>query len=182
MTLTSLQDRGLLVLPTHRLLRGFESDVIGDLPRLLKEAGFLLSDADDDTPIEPRQFLLLTPGSAYKVIVPQGMNASEGIVGSQSQAWKSLDVTLLHTLIIDQVLGVSLGDLATTDSVKYTRNRDEAVAKVADGTYQAAFLMARPSVAEMQAVSEAGDKMPQKSTFFYPKLLSGLVLRDLKDG
>ena len=60
------------------------------------------------------------------------------------------------------------------------RELSEAVAAVSRGAAQAAFLLGRPTVQEIKEVSLAGDVMPQKSTFFYPKLLSGLVLRDLR--
>ena len=70
--------------------------------------------------------------------------------------------------------------VAAGTHVSYTRELSEAVSAVTRGEAQAAFLLGRPTVQEIKDVSLAGDVMPQKSTFFYPKLLSGLVLRDLK--
>ena len=80
---------------------------------------------------------------------------------------------------MDGCLGISPEMVTAGEHVSYTREINEAVAAVERGDAQAAFLLGRPTVEEIKEVSLAGDVMPQKSTFFYPKLLSGLVLRDL---
>jgi uncharacterized protein (DUF1015 family) len=113
------------------------------------------------------------------VRLPEGADVDKLVEGPQSRDWKSLDVTLLHALVLEKLLGIAMADLATTDKLAYTRDAAEARRKVDGGQAQAAFLLPRPSVHEVEAVSLAHDKMPQKSTFFFPKLLSGLVMRNL---
>ena len=123
---------------------------------------------------------ILLPDAAYLAT----LNVADAdipalIPGDQSHAAKRLPVTLLQSLILDQRLGIDTAALAAGGAVAYTRDAAEAARRVQDGEYQAAFLLGRPTAEDVRAVSLAGDKMPQKSTFFFPKLLSGLLLRDL---
>ena len=85
-------------------------------------------------------------------------------------------VLLLH-LILGPVFGIGVADVATTDRLAYTRSFSEAITRVHDGEFDAAFLLGRPPVTAVRDASLAGAVMPQKSTFFYPKLVSGLVMR-----
>ncbi len=179
-TLTALEDEGLLVLPTHRLLRGFSEDEISSLPDRLRSSGFsVVENKLKDTDLKPLHFILVTPLGEYVFGLSDAKTAGKLVPGDQSFSWKTLDVSVLHTLVIGELLNVPLDKLSTTDRISYTRDAEEARRKVASGDAQAAIVMGRPTVDQMKAVSEAGDKMPQKSTFFYPKLLSGLVLYDL---
>ncbi len=184
-TLTAFEDEGLVVLPTHRLVRGVGSELLADLPKQLRAIGF---DIDELSASSPR----LAPGTLGFDLVRAGEPTLRSVLrggadaaiaamsgGSESDAWKTLDVTVLHKLVLERLLGIPMASLAATDQVRYTRDDAEAREKVATGEFQAAFLLGRPTVEGVQAVSEAGDRMPQKSTFFYPKLLSGLVMRSL---
>jgi uncharacterized protein (DUF1015 family) len=181
-TLTAFEDEGLLVLPTHRLLRNFDPGEIDILPARLIEKGFTVTlNSEQVSHLRPHQYVLITSDREYLVSLESTAETTKLVPNGQSEAWKSLDVSILHTLIVGDILGVPLDTLSTTDRISYTRDAVEAREKVADGTAQAALIMGRPTVAQMKAVSEAGDKMPQKSTFFYPKLLSGLLLYDLSN-
>ncbi len=84
-------------------------------------------------------------------------------------------MTILHALIFEKLLGVT-----GLDRVGYTRNPDEAL-RAPDEGCSASFLMNPPSVDDMRRIALGGEKMPQKSTFYYPKILSGLVLWSLAD-
>jgi len=92
---------------------------------------------------------------------------------SKSEAWRSMDVSILHSLLFEKYLEIDQDNLQ--EHVKYTRDRKEAVEKVSQREYEAAFLMLPPTMEEFIAVADAGEKMPQKSTYFYPKLVTGLV-------
>ena len=189
-TLTAFEDEGLLVLPTHRLVRNVSPDKIASLPAALS-AQFALSPNSAET-IEAAIAETAVSGKvAFGIVLPSGivnlavLNTSAAelpglIPGLGSDAVKSLPVTLLGTLILDKALGIDAAAVAAGGHVSYTRDISEAVTSVKDGTAQIAFLLGRPTVAEIKDVSLAGDVMPQKSTFFFPKLLSGLVLRDLR--
>ncbi len=97
----------------------------------------------------------------------------------KSPAWQGLDVSVLHTLIIEKYLGIC-GELrAKAEHITYTREEEGALAAVDTGQYQLAFFLNPTLVEEVTAVAAGGEKMPQKSTFFYPKLITGLVINQL---
>lgn len=95
-----------------------------------------------------------------------------------SDALRSLDVTILHKLIIEGVLGIDEEALKNGTNVTYTRDIDEAISAV-DGDANLAFILNPTRVEEIAAVASAGEKMPRKSTYFYPKLITGLVMNKL---
>jgi uncharacterized protein (DUF1015 family) len=96
-------------------------------------------------------------------------------------AWRGLDVAVLHTLIIERALGISAAHVEQESGVQYHRDPAEAVARVHAGDAQCAFFL-RPTAAQQVCdVARHGDVMPQKSTDFYPKLLSGLTLYALDE-
>lgn len=189
-TLTAFEDEGLLVLPTHRMIRGVEPKLVSNLKRQMEEQ-FVIEPSGTPETLERAILQKAKDGQVtFGVILPEGnflatVKAGQGqhehlIPGSQSAAVKRLPVTLLHALILEQKLGIGTEALAAGGQVSYTRDAGEAFDSVKSGEYQAAFLLGRPLVDEVRDVSLAGDKMPQKSTFFFPKLLSGLLLRDLR--
>jgi len=189
-TLTAFEDEGLLVLPTHRLIRNVPLEKISALPAAL--AGqFTLTENTPET-IESAIAaqaaagkiafgLVLPPGIVHLAVLNTAQTDLPGLVpGVGSDAVKRLPVTLLGSLILENALGIDAAAVAAGGHISYTRELSEAFSAVSNGSAQAAFLLGRPTVAEIKDVSLAGDVMPQKSTFFYPKLLSGLVLRDLR--
>ena len=187
-TLTAFEDEGLLVLPTHRLVTGVAAEKIEALPGSLSPHFTVTEAAPDalEAAIEAQAQagriaigLLLSNGSYLATLTVAEADIPALVPGDQSAAAKRLPVTLLQSLILDQRLGIDTAALAAGGHVAYTRDAAEAAQRVRDGECQAAFLLGRPSAEDVRAVSLAGDKMPQKSTFFFPKLLSGLILRDL---
>lgn len=209
MTLVNLYDPGLVVLPTHRLVR----NVAGlDKERLIEQLkeNFTV----EDYPLEPdrsnfQEFLKLlagrgqarrgdAPAAANGAAVHRhvfGLYTGEGrlyllslidenslarlMPADKSPAWQGLDVSVLHTLIIEKYLGIG-GELrAKADHITYTREEEGALAAVDSGEYQLAFFLNPTLVEEVTAVAASGEKMPQKSTFFYPKLITGLVVNRL---
>jgi uncharacterized protein (DUF1015 family) len=181
-TLTAFEDDGLLVLPTHRLVRGLDDATVQSLPEKLGDAGFIVTRIDSSEPaLSPGTFGfdMLTAQGLFRALLPRGTHPSDLIKMDHCAAWKSLDVSILSALVLEGILGIPIDSLATTDQVRYTRDAAEAHQKVNGGEFQAAFLLSRPTMEGIQAVGDAGEKMPQKSTFFYPKLLSGLVMRSL---
>lgn len=185
--LSAFEDPGLVVLPTHRLVKNIAPERIEDLPLQLERFFHLrlmsTSEARDwikeEVPGQKR-FALLKRGAAYGLTLRDPEQADAALDQSHCPAWRRLDVTLLQTLVLDRSLGISWSALAHTSDVAYTRDEEEAVQKVASGEFQLACLLQNPTVTEVRDVASAGDKMPQKSTFFYPKLWSGLILRSLE--
>jgi uncharacterized protein (DUF1015 family) len=99
-----------------------------------------------------------------------------------STAWRTLAVSILHEALLKPLLGITDDKLDARTHVDYTADQAEAVALARAGRFQAAFLIAPTTPAELTAVVEGGELMPQKSTHFYPKLLDGLVTHILDVG
>jgi uncharacterized protein (DUF1015 family) len=124
------------------------------------------------------RFGMLVKDTAYTLAL-RDESVMDTAVEGHCADWKRLDVSILQALVLERSLGISAADLATTPDIGYTRDRTEAFEKVASGEYQIALLLNDPTATEVRQVAAAGDKMPPKSTFFYPKLWSGLVMRRL---
>jgi uncharacterized protein (DUF1015 family) len=91
----------------------------------------------------------------------------------KSKVWRTLDVSILHKIILEHFMNINQNNIE--DHVKYTRVDEEAVKFVEEDKYDLSFLMNSTKINELKAVAEAGEHMPQKSTYFLPKMLSGLV-------
>lgn len=124
-------------------------------------------------------FALYTGGEGFTLLVGNEKADTLAVEG-RSAAYADLDVTVLHILLLEGVLGIDRENMAKQINLRYTRDIEEAVLSVRRGASTAAFLLNATTVEEIRAVAEAGDKMPQKSTYFYPKLKTGLVMNQLK--
>lgn len=197
MVLTAIDDPGLRVLPTHRILRELDDARLAVLDARLAKYFTVAPMTGEDTAVLVEQlaaagaedghtaFVMLRPKSAALLrLRPAGAAAmsrlarpSDGV----SPAWRGLDVAILHTLVLREVLGIADEAVTAGQHVTYTRDAAEARAAVstgAGGAQLAILLNATPTTA-MRDVARAGERMPQKSTYFYPKLLSGLVINPL---
>jgi uncharacterized protein (DUF1015 family) len=194
MTLVNLFDPGLVILPTHRLIVHSAIEV-QTLPSVLQEdfqvektgetgvdgiAGLLaeLAGLDEQAGTKRRQVfgLYLGGGDLYTVALRDQKVINEKMPADHSAAWRQLDVSVLQKLILENFLGIDDKALAGGEIVRYTRDAREAVRAVDEGRCRAAFLMNPTLIAEVMEVAGNGEKMPQKSTFFYPKLITGLVI------
>ena len=99
-----------------------------------------------------------------------------------STAVRGLDLAILHAAVLDDRLGIDGAALAAGERLAYTRSEADALDRVARGDAAAAILVRPTRLEQLAAVASAGDVMPQKSTYFYPKLLTGLVFNPLEDG
>jgi hypothetical protein len=97
------------------------------------------------------------------------------------RAVRSLDAAVLEALVLAPLLGLSGEQFLTTDQVRYVRGLDRATRLVDTGDAGSAFLLRAPTVEQVQAVTAAGRLMPQKSTYFFPKLYTGFLLNPLED-
>jgi uncharacterized protein (DUF1015 family) len=182
--LTAFNDPGIVVLPTHRLVRNVTPDRMEQI-HLQLERYFDVESVEPDQLAErmhadpaagDHRFGMVTAQGAF-VLTLRDVSVMEAAVEGHADVWKKLDVSILQTLVLDRSLGIPAATLATTPDIAYTRDWDEALRSVAGGEFQAAFLLNNPSATEVRDVSAAGDKMPPKSTFFYPKVWSGLIMR-----
>ncbi|MBU0579625.1 MAG: DUF1015 family protein, partial [Candidatus Margulisbacteria bacterium] len=96
-----------------------------------------------------------------------------------SSEWKHLDVSILHALIFEKILGITLEQQAQQANITYVRYPEEAIKAVEAGEEVAAFFLNPTDVHEVEKVAANGETMPQKSTDFFPKLLTGLVFQKI---
>ncbi len=183
-SLSSMDDPGLALLPTHRIINGFEFD-LNETSQRLQRFFNVRQVANADLPNEVRA--LDNPDTrAFGIVLPGGVGvlatlddpaaALEWVDYAGSERLKLLDVTILHNVILEKSFGIE-----GLDRLEFTRDADEAVARVSSGKGTAAILTNPPSVEDMRVIAERGEKMPQKSTYYYPKLLSGLLFFSLSD-
>ena len=188
MTLTDMADPGLTVFPTHRLVRGLESF---DSAALLAACGedFTLeakssreeSQAALDSLFQQgRHAFALYDGKSWTVLALKDTAVMEKLLPEKSQAYRTLDVSILHSLVLEKLLGIDKENMANQKNLTYTRSAEEAQAAVDRGESQCCFLLNPTRVEEIGQVAANGEKMPQKSTYFYPKLITGLAMNDLE--
>src|ERR1043166_1600195 len=178
---TNLNDPGLVILPTHRVihgLSGFRRDrLLGELRNSfeVREEASGESLLASLTERGEGSFGLILGGDpgylllSYRKRAVPGMGEIPGILAR-------LDVTVLHTVILKGLLNLSDEDQARKLHLEYEQSAEKAVKTVREGNAQAAFLLNPARVELVRAIAEGGYTMPQKSTYFYPKLLSGLVI------
>ena len=183
MALSSMSDPGLVLLPTHRIVHkmpiqgsAFEDAMQRFFHTREVPNGRLLEEMAETSADYNRVFGIALPGGMGVLATLDKPEAVlEWIAGDASPRLKMLDVSILHHVIFDKILGLS-----GLDFFSYTRDPEEALFAVNDpGT--ASFLMNPPTVDDMRQIALGGEKMPQKSTYYYPKILSGLVLWSLND-
>jgi hypothetical protein len=115
--------------------------------------------------------------SHYLFVVRDVKAAAAQVKDKRSEEWRSLDVCLLHTLVLEGLLGIGPAQMAAEQNVHFHRSADEAVEKArASGPYQVAFLVNPVRLDQIKTLVRNGERFPQKSTDFYPKLLTGLLL------
>ncbi|MFB6214889.1 MAG: DUF1015 domain-containing protein, partial [Candidatus Bipolaricaulia bacterium] len=119
-------------------------------------------------------------GNAYWGLVLEDPEVAHQASPDHSRAWAELDVSILHRLLLEDCLGIDESDLEEKRHLDYVRGREEALEELREGVeYQAAFIMNPTSLEEVTEIADKGEKMPQKSTDFYPKLLTGMVVHKL---
>ena len=103
----------------------------------------------------------------------------DAALGDRSEAYRRLDAVILEELILKATLGMSGDDIAAKRGLGYAKSIEEARSAVRGGDYGAAFLLRPTPVSQVREVAAAGETMPPKSTFFFPKLLTGIVFNPL---
>lgn len=200
MTLVNLYDPGLVVLPTHRLINNvIDLDIdrliarikdsfrveeyrLGpdgsDLSELIKLMG--RRGQADNAANHAHVFGLYAGDNKFYLLQLENEKELPRLMSQEkSPAWRQLDVSVLHTLVIDKILGIDSEMMARAEHITYTREEEAALSLVDKGEYQLAFFLNATLVGEISQVANNGEKMPQKSTFFYPKLITGLVINRL---
>ncbi len=174
-------DPGLLVLPTHRLLNIPEEDI--ELIKNTAKKYFLIVEIDSFDKISKAKgrvfgFFSRRDNKLYmlKLRDTVGKNRTMKAKGRADQS--EIETAILHSLLLDDILDKHKGDHAR-EIISYSHDDKEALSSVRSGSHTCAFLLNPVPVSQIMGTADAGSRMPQKSTFFYPKVLSGLVMRRL---
>lgn len=193
MAFVNLYDPGLVILPTHRLVRNVSDQMMMDLTNLLRK-DFRIERLI--LPQEDRSLLILERMKSAKeddhiiglyyggnevllLHYPHRAFPASKIEVSHSEAWRSLDVSILHVLILQDKLGIQDEAVRKEANLSYCRHIDEALEAVNKGRAQLAFLLNPTQPSIVRDIAFGQERMPQKSTDFYPKFMTGLMLNQL---
>ncbi|MFQ6001143.1 MAG: DUF1015 domain-containing protein [Anaerolineae bacterium] len=188
--LVSMDDPGLTILPTHRVMHS--------LPNW-KTAEFLAKAEEffEVSPVEGKAKLFskmarmaakehvfgLFDGQGYYLLRLKDEGVMDRFVeASRAREWKTLDVSILHELVIERVLGLNKESVKRQENINYIRDAEEGIEAVKSGQAQFVFFLSPTKISQVKACSGVGEKMPQKSTDFYPKMISGLVMMPVGKG
>jgi uncharacterized protein (DUF1015 family) len=169
MCLVALQDPGLTVFPTHRLVQGDKVALAAAIER--------------DWTTEPTGTLSIgyyADGQERTLHLKDWAIADEALQG-KPEPYRRLDTAVLEALILKGALGLSEDDISHLHGLDYARTPEEAKARVDAGDYDAAFLMTATPVERVRDVAAAGENMPPKSTYFFPKVLTGMLFNPLEE-
>jgi uncharacterized protein (DUF1015 family) len=187
MALVSLEDPGLTVFATHRLLTGL-SEKQREAIRDTSMQEFELEEVAEKEIVPNRDD---PPGSfgymdahhlrpwRLRPKASGGISILDRALTDHSEAYRNLDAAALEAVFLRGAIGLSEEDIAAKRGLAYTPSTDEAMAKLRAGDCDAAFFLRPTPVEQVRAVAAAGETMPPKSTYFFPKLLTGLVFNPL---
>ncbi len=192
MFLANIDDPGLVVLPTHRMIHSLaELDVsalrtrlqvyfdLRDVEGALDQAALVRKELAEAAKRGP-SFGMMVPGHSGMCILTLKADADLGKAGlTGSKETLALDVTLLHELVLDRGLGITREHQEAQTNIEYFKDTQKALDARAKGQGQLLFLMNATLVSQVVAVYDADEVMPQKSTFFYPKIASGMVFNPI---
>ena len=190
MALIDVDDPGLLVLPTHRLLFGLSPEALDSLNSQQLAQYFTLRQLDTTATSdailaelasvgEKQPSLVVSTGERDWLLQLNESGKRRMQESGHSAAWNELDVAVAHTLVLEALLGIRAEDVASGTYIRYTRDAEQVREAVRSGDAQAALLLNATRVRQICEVAQADDRMPQKSSYFYPKLISGLVMNPL---
>ena len=178
MTFVNMDAPGITILPTHRVVFGLKDFTTEEFLTKAEEffsiTPLVSADLEPLTVSEGTAFLVVTrDGNHLLQAKPEAVKAAlQGIPARQAQ----LDVVQLHSILLDRILGLSEERITQLGNVRFIREAAEAVEQVHSGEADITFLIKPITLDQLRDISLSGDVMPQKSTDFYPKLLSGLAI------
>ncbi len=198
---TNICDEGLMILATHRLVSNIENlnfeKLIADMRRDFGITEYRFSPQQAKTEAKQKMleqmrielnsnknvFGIYGGNGAFYVASLKNRQVMDSAVPDMSGAWKLLDACVLHKLVLEKLLGIDEKKLAEHRNIEYIKDLpgaiDESIAGIDSKQQQAAFFMNPAKMKQLVKVTEAGEKMPQKTTYFYPKVYTGLTISKL---
>ncbi len=180
-TLVSMGDPGLVILPTHRLIHSY--DRMSGVEALERAGDYFAVERVTGRPALEAALAQATPDrprfgfydGTYAVLTLRDPAILERLLPHRDPAWRMLDVTILHELLIERVLGIDQAAVERKENIEYLRDAQMGYDAVDKGEAQFLLVMNPTRMEQVRACTSAGEKMPQKSTDFYPKVIGGLV-------
>jgi uncharacterized protein (DUF1015 family) len=188
----NMNDDNVVILPTHRLVRGYEHKPFLELEEALQT--YFYVEQHPKTPDGKVSFLKALKAAAkkyrvigasfkrdprYLILRLKNKRIMQRLAKDLSAPLRELDVSTLHLLILEHILGMAPEQQESGDTVRYFDDEETILQTLEKEEFQAAFLLNAPKAEEVLAIAAAGEKLPQKSTYFYPKLSSGLIVNKL---
>lgn len=184
MCLVALQDPGVTVFPTHRLVGGLRPDQHETLANVLRR-DFEIARLDDTAALAPAASDAVHIGyidAHFKqpfMLTLRDPAIADAALPERSEPYRRLDTAVLEALILKSALEMTDDDIDHLNGLGYARDFDQALELVHTGEYDAAFFMAPTPVERVQEVAASGESMPPKSTYFFPKVPTGLLFNPL---
>ena len=192
MFLVNTHAEGMLVLPTHRQIKNLDDSVVAQVGNKLRDTFDVTTYSSEEKAAFTADLRsgaantlgLYGPGlddtgdNVYAILRPSPGWESKMPTDRPSD-WNNLDVSILHVLLLNAIMGISLDPGESKANLDFEVDDEQVVTDVDSGSFQfAAFLNTTP-LESVQRIADIGETMPQKSTYFYPKPLSGMVIREL---
>jgi len=188
----NMNDDNVVILPTHRLVRGYAHKPFLELEEALQT--YFYVEQHPKTPEGKTSFLKALKSAAkkhrvigasfkrdprYLILRLKNKRIMQRLAQELSAPLRELDVTTLHLLILEHILGMPAEQQVNGATIRYSQDDEAVLQALEKEDFQAAFILNAPKAEEIQAIVAAGEKMPQKSTYFYPKLSSGLIVNEI---
>jgi uncharacterized protein (DUF1015 family) len=188
----NMNDDNVVILPTHRLVRGYAHKPFLELEAALQ--AYFYVEQHPKTPEGKVSFLkaLKTAGKKHRVIGAsfkhdprylilrlKNKRIMHRLAKDLSAPLRELDVSTLHLLILEHILGMTQEQQVSGETIRYSQDEDAVLQALEKEDYQAAFILNASKAEEILTIAAGGEKMPQKSTYFYPKLISGLIVNKI---
>ncbi|HEY2920579.1 MAG TPA: DUF1015 domain-containing protein [Candidatus Binatia bacterium] len=188
----NINDDNVVILPTHRLVRGYSHKPFLELEEALQT--YFYVEQHPKTPEGRMSFLkaLRTAAKKHRVVGAsfkrdprylilrlKNKRAMQRLAKDLSGPLRELDVSTLHLLILEHILGMTPDEQMKGDNIRYSQDEEFVLQALEKEDFQAAFILNAPKAEEIEAIVASGEKMPQKSTYFYPKLPSGLIVNQI---
>lgn len=187
MTFVNMDAEGLVILPTHRVVFGlpnFDAAAFLEKAKPYFDAQKIASNETSDllaklSAANPDKTVFIAATKQGNYLLTAKPEAVAKTLGSVTERQRQLDIVQLHSLVLEQLLNITPEAIREQTNLRYVRDAGEAVEQVARGEADVTFLMNPVTMDQLREVAFAGDVMPQKSTDFFPKLLSGLAIYPL---
>ena len=184
MYLTNTEAGDLVILPTHRLIRGIENFDVDRVVRQLQE-DFMIKSFEDPDGIQEAirgmqwAFGILFKDRTYEITLKP--ESFPKMTWHFPEVVKALDLTVLHFFIIERVLGIPGKLQRSSEKIDFERSFTDCLQNVLQGDAQLAIITQGVSIEDVKTVCQSGSTMPQKSTYFYPKVICGFLFSSIKE-